>query len=213
MDIPVLLLDMSFHCIKTWQSGKWKCMCDFRPQPVIQQERRLATFLAIFGAVVTGFDLTVTTVSLMGARVGETLLTKDQKSPIPELSKILKSGVVFKVFLHTSLLFRLGNHGLSNVHRSRVLLSLIQHAAPIFHVADAKWSVEDCFSRYVNQESTKTRKFVDKVWDETEMTPVCLTPAEGDQTCTWHMTLVCKPMQIRRLMHTLPYSTSEAQLL
>ena len=159
-------------------------MCDFRRQPVIQQERRLATFLAIFGAVVTGFDLKVTTVSLMGARVAETLLTEDQKSFIPELSKILKSDVVFKRFLHTSLLFRLGNHGLTNVHRSKELLSLIQHAAPIFHVADAKWSVEDCFSRYVNLDIINGRKFVDKGWDEAEMTPVCLSPDEGDQTCT-----------------------------
>lgn len=56
----------------------------------MQQERRISSCMAIFGATVSGFDLKVSSVSQMGAQVARALLNTD-KIPIPEVSNIIKS--------------------------------------------------------------------------------------------------------------------------
>ena len=136
----------------------------------------------------TGFDLKVSSVSLMGTQVARALLNADQPHPIPELSSIITTGdisVPVKAFFHTSPMLNLCPNKHSDVARSHELLSWMQHTAPFFHVADAKWKLHTCYSNCVKLEVMQGLHFVDNVWNETEMAPVPRpSPEEGEQSCS-----------------------------
>ena len=184
MDVPVLLMDLSWHCIKSYKpSSGYHCICDFEQLPArinkqLAQERRKASFLGLLAATLQEYDLKITSASLLGASVATEFLENDR--PTAELSSILGPDVPVRAFFHTTLLFSLANTGLSQEECSWELLKTIRHIAPVFHLADAKWSAEETYEKYIALPSILTRNFLFKVYDrDAPRSRPLLTKEEG----------------------------------
>ena len=182
MDVPVLMMDYSMHCIKSnSRSGGYECICDSDTLPAsitnkqLAQERRETSFLGLLRAILN--DLRITSASFLGTSVARDLMDNDK--PVSELCSILGPDVPVKAFLHTSPLFNLVQTCLSQEH-SWELLRLIRHMAPVLHLADAKWSAEKTYEKLIALPSIDSRKFVWKVYDTTaSRSRPLLTKEEG----------------------------------
>ncbi len=111
MKAPLLLLDCSTHCVKSYSVlQRYKCVCDFskllaKINKQLAQEHRESSFLGLLAAILNGNDLRITSVSLLGSSISRDMLDND--IPVPVLSKILGPDVPVQSFLHTTLLFNL----------------------------------------------------------------------------------------------------------
>ncbi len=84
--------------------------------------------------------------------------------------------------MHTTWLFNLANTSLSQEERSWELLKLIRHLVPVFHLADAKWSAEEIYEKYIALPSILTRNFVFEVYDkDAPRSRPLLTKEEGKE--------------------------------
>jgi len=189
MDVPVLMMGYSIHCIKSYSvSGGYKCICDFDTLPASTTNKQLAQEARTSSSQrsllpwppwgnLERNDLRITSASFLGTSVARDLMDNDK--PVSELCSILGPDVPVKAFLHTSPLFNLVQTCLSQ-ERSWELLRLIRHMAPVLHLADAKWSAEKTYEKLIALPSIDSRKFVWKVYDTTaSRSRPLLTKEEG----------------------------------
>jgi len=188
MDVPVLMMGYSIHCIKSYSvSGEYKCICDFDTLPASTTNKQLAQEARTSSSQrsllpwppwgnLERNDLRITSASFLRTRM-------DNDKLVAELCSILGPDVPVKAFRHTSPLFSLVQTCLSQEERSRELLRLIRHIAPLFHLADAEWSAEKTYEKFIALPSIDSRKCVWKVNDTTaSRSRPLLTKEEGKKT-------------------------------
>ena len=195
MKAQVLLVDHSFHCIKLYQSSKgFHCCCNYDELPgrttdkQLAAERRKASCLGVIAAIVQKYGLKITSASRLGTFVSRDFIDNEQSTA--ELASILGPDVPVKAFIHTSPLFMLTQHKLSDEERSWQLFRLIQHIASPFHLEDAKWSAEETHDDFIALPLIDGLTFMPKVYDaEAPRSIPILTKEQGKRHTLAHLVL------------------------
>ncbi|KAL3155416.1 hypothetical protein ABBQ38_010973 [Trebouxia sp. C0009 RCD-2024] len=202
--VPTLLLDHSFHCTKCND----ECMCDFdrvdQHWRELAKRRRNASCLGLLAAVTAGFELDVTSISLVGAIVSRGLTDHDLSHALGRDSVRVARG------MHTTPMFNLLHPSRQepSQKRSASLLKLLYIMTVPFHQQDVHWlegaelrsdtGVGELYTQFITHNTVKGRHFMQIAESGDWIAPVMLTQAqvkeagrlhrqkpEGTKLCGW----------------------------
>ena len=135
------------------------------------KERQLASLLLLLRHCLTEYDLTPSSVSLMGVALSEAMTSADG-GWIPELTEIV-GDVPIATFLHTTPLFHLhppgrtSSMGARYLQLSGELFRLLQHAGEAQHGIQ-NFDAKQQYNHLLQQPGIQNMNYVRDVWDAAE---------------------------------------------